>query len=155
MLPLMLSQRSNSSSICRLSKQQSNHYCASRTEPRPPSWWADRTMLLARDTAAPENSVHMLELSQRREQSDLSHPDTLHWPSTVVIALVMSLPSPRCSQAMSEVRVLAIFCIPHMCHQMLCLFKIWDLILCLWAFCEMQHLDQQTFSSGIPMKVII
>lgn len=148
MLPLMLSQRSNSSSICRLSKQQSNHYCASRTEPRPPSWWADRTMLLAQ-------KIQSTCWSCLREQSDLSHPDTLHWPSTVVIALVMSLPSPRCSQAMSEVRVLAIFCIPHMCHQMLCLFKIWDLILCLWAFCEMQHLDQQTFSSGIPMKVII
>lgn len=131
----MLSQRSNSSSICRLSKQWSHHYCASRTEPRPSSWWPDRTGLPVHDIAAPENSTG-LELAQRREKSILSHPDTLHRPSGVVIALVMSLPSARCSQTISEVRVLSIFCIPHMYYQMLCLFKIWDIIiLCLWGKC--------------------
>lgn len=131
----MLSQRSNSSSIRRLSKQWSHHYCVSRTEPRPPSWWADRTVLLVHDSAAPENCT-WLELAQRREESILSHPDTLHRPSSVVIALLVPLPSARCSQAMSEVRVLSVFCIPHMYHQMLCLFKIWDVILCLWGRCS-------------------
>lgn len=77
-----------------------------------------------------------LELAQRGEQSILSHPDTFHTSSSVVIAPVMSLPSARYSQAMAEVRVLAIFYIPHMCHQILCFFKIWDLILCLWGRCS-------------------
>lgn len=132
----MLSQRSNSSSTPRLSRQWSHHYCASRTEPRhrPDGLTGQCSWLL---TLLPQKTQPpWLELAQRTEQSILSHPDTLHRPSSAVLALVTSLPSARCSQAMDEVRILAIFCIPHLCHQMLCFFKVRDLILCLWGRCS-------------------